>query len=865
MLFCFDDLVDDVRPGDKIQVTGIFRAVPLRATVKQRVVKSVFKTYVDVVHFRKVDELYNQGVDGFKDANAVDAVTMAKLGSCPKLHCFYEFKRIAADPLVYENLSHSLAPSIWELDDVKKGVLCQLFGGARKGGSGGPEKKHTRSDLNVLLCGDPGTSKSQLLSYVHKLAPRGIYTSGKGSSAVGLTASVVRDMETGDLVLESGALVLSDEGICCIDEFDKMSDSARSVLHEVMEQQTVSIAKAGIICSLNARASILASANPIESRYNPAKSVIENINILPTLLSRFDLIYLILDRPNADADRQLARHIVSMYYDGYTVSATTRTSEVIPMSVLSEYIAYAKKHVHPKLTEAAAADLIAGYLDLRRMGNSRKNITATPRQLESLIRISEALAKMKLSDAGGFNEREKVRSRLTCVFACLVTSSEVAEALRLMHVATQKAAMDPRTGTIDMDMITTGLATLDRQTLSVMVADLKLILEAAEGAMSLGEAKRKLDEARNAETKPTDFQSAIRLLEEESLVQISHGSLRKSTNDGYVNQSTFNHSTRNLSNDRSKSNNTGTRTNTSGVDTFRPIQAPADPTENYFPELMPFRIDHNEVLLTRAISRGAFGVVWLGHYHGQPVAIKRMIEGDDQAVLFSKEIQIMGRLKAPNIVEFIGSTWTSGMDLSAVTEFMDGGDVRTLLENPKIQLSWPAQKVNIAIDVALALAYLHGLTPKLIHRDLKSKNVLLTSNMVAKLSDFGLSRNRSYEETLTAGVGTVRWTAPEVMLGDIYSEISDVYSFGVVLSELDTREIPFDDQKSSKAGGAPDMSIVVKVARGELRPTFSPDCPASILQIAKACLQFDPALRPSSARVVEMLQQAKLEFTLNGQ
>ncbi|RHY26098.1 hypothetical protein DYB32_007873, partial [Aphanomyces invadans] len=473
MLFCFDDLVDDVRPGDKVQVTGIYRAVPLRATVKQRVVKSVFKTYVDVVHFRKVDELYNQG-GGFRDANAVDAITNAKLG-----------------------------------------VLCQLFGGARKGESG-PDKKHTRSDLNVLLCGDPGTSKSQLLSYVHKLAPRGIYTSGKGSSAVGLTASVVRDMETGDFVLESGALVLSDEGICCIDEFDKMSDSARSVLHEVMEQQTVSIAKAGIICSLNARASILASANPIESRYNPAKSVIENINILPTLLSRyerldvsplgpcsmFDLIYLILDRPNADADRQLARHIVSMYYDGYTVSATTRTSEVIKMSVLSEYIAYAKKHIHPKLTEAAAADLVAGYLGLRRMGNNRKNITATPRQLESLIRIAEALAKMKLSATG------------TCAIP-----------LRLMHVATQKAAMDPRTGTIDMDMITTGLATLDRQTLQTMVADLKQILD-AEGSMSLGDAKRKLDEARGTETKPTDFQSAIRLLEEDSVVQITHGTLR---------------------------------------------------------------------------------------------------------------------------------------------------------------------------------------------------------------------------------------------------------------------------------------------------------------------------------------------------
>ncbi|KAF0683436.1 Aste57867_24561 [Aphanomyces stellatus] len=330
-----------------------------------------------------------------------------------------------------------------------------------------------------------------------------------------------------------------------------------------------------------------------------------------------------------------------------------------------------------------------------------------------------------------------------------------------------------------------------------------------------------------------------------------------SNNDAYVNQSTYH---RQPTSGGATSKQASTR-RPGALNAVEVVKA-ADPADSFFSELLPYRIQHSEVLLVRAVSRGAYGVVWLGQYHGQPVAVKRMIEGDDQGVLFSKEIQTMGRLKAPNIVEFIGATWTSNNDLSAVTEFMDGGDVRTLLENQSVRLSWENEKIKMAIDIARALAYMHGLSPKLIHRDLKSKNVLLTSKMVAKLSDFGLSRNRSYEETLTAGVGTVRWTAPEVMLGDIYSEISDVYSFGVVLSELDTREIPFEDQKSSKGGGDIDMAIVVKVARGELRPSFSPDCPPSIQHVAKACLQFDPALRPSSARVVDMLLEAKAQ--LNG-
>jgi DNA replication licensing factor MCM4 len=372
-IYASDDLVDRFRTGDRVEVVGIYRAIPFRVKGQTQNIKTAYKTYIDLVNVNLLDKnsLYNRNHFNKLDERCKES----------------ELRALSQSDDMYERLMQSIAPSVFGHFDVKKGVLCQLFGGVAKHLDGG----RIRGDVNILLMGNPGVGKSKILEFVHKISPRGIYVSGRGSSAVGLTACVRVDMNSNMTILEPGALVLSDSGLCCIDEFDTMSESSRSVLHEVIEQQSISIAKGGVVCNLNARTSVLASANPIGGRYNSDMTVLDNIQLPTSLLSRFDLVYLMLDKPNDIIDKELARHIISSFWRDPPPNIQNNIDTV----TLRDYISYSKSVCFPVISDYASFILVKGYLYGR--STDANSFDSTPRYLESLIRISESLARMKLS------------------------------------------------------------------------------------------------------------------------------------------------------------------------------------------------------------------------------------------------------------------------------------------------------------------------------------------------------------------------------------------------------------------------------------------------------------------------------------
>lgn len=370
-VFCRGETTRQCLPGDHVTITGIF--LPL--------VKSGF-------NMRGGSALLS---DTYVDAHRIVCCTNSTTVDDSSAQLTEEELALLSEDDFYSKLAGSLAPEIYGLEDVKKALLLLLVGGTdRKRGD-----IKIRGNINVCLMGDPGVAKSQLLSFITRLAPRSQYTTGRGSSGVGLTAAVMKDPLTGQMILEGGALVLADQGVCCIDEFDKMADADRTAIHEVMEQQTISIAKAGIMTRLNARVSILAAANPAYGRYNPKRTIEQNIQLPAALLSRFDLLWLIQDRADRRNDLKMAQHIT--YVHQHCAQPPT-TTEALDMNLIRKYITLCKTK-EPTIPEDLSEYIVDSYVEMRRESrNSTDRTFTSARNLLGVLRLATALARLRLSN-----------------------------------------------------------------------------------------------------------------------------------------------------------------------------------------------------------------------------------------------------------------------------------------------------------------------------------------------------------------------------------------------------------------------------------------------------------------------------------
>jgi len=403
------DLVDNARPGDRIILTGIVR-------IEQESVAGVPRGQSGLYRLRiEGNNIEFLGGRGSKTSRKIQREEVSPEDE--KL-----IRALGHTPDVYQRLIDSFAPHIQGHSLIKEAILLLIVGSNQRSLGDGTK---IRGDINIFLVGDPGTAKSEMLKFCARIAPRGLYTSGRGSTAAGLTAAVVKD-KTGIMMLEAGAVVLGDQGLVCIDEFDKMKPEDRSALHEVMEQQSASIAKGGIVATLNARTSILAAANPMYGKYDPFKNITENVNLPIPLLTRFDLIFVVRDIPAKEKDEKIARHIIELH----TPQGTDKRS-VIDADLLTKYLSFSKKG-SPILTKEAEAKILDYYLQMRNV-ESEEMITVTPRQLEGIIRLSTARARLLMKDK--------------------VEEEDAERAIFLIQSMLEDAGVDVNTGKVDLGVL----------------------------------------------------------------------------------------------------------------------------------------------------------------------------------------------------------------------------------------------------------------------------------------------------------------------------------------------------------------------------------------------------------------------------
>jgi len=457
-VFLEDDLVGEIAPGDRVVVNGILHSMQRRRGTYRL---TAFDKTMEAISVESQELAFEEVEITPEDEK--------------------EILKISKDPELYKKMKESIAPTIYGMDVEKEALVLQLFGGLAKEM---PDGTRIRGDIHALLVGDPGTAKSQILTYMSKLAPRSVYASGKASSAAGLTAAAVRDeFGEGQWTLEAGALVLADMGIACIDEIDKMDETDRSALHQAMEQQEISVAKAGINATLKSRCALLAAANPKLGRFDEFLPLHEQINMPPALLSRFDLIFSILDKPNRTNDTDLATHILRTHKAGEVSENIARSKKskyktkdkeelmkivqpTFTPEFLRKYVAYSKRNIYPVMTDEALEILKNYYVDFR--NSSEETVTFTPRQLEAFVRLSEASARIRLSEE--------------------VTAEDAERAIRIVDQYLRRVGLDRETGRVDIDIIATGISHSQHDRMRILMDIIqRLCNESKDGSAARGD------------------------------------------------------------------------------------------------------------------------------------------------------------------------------------------------------------------------------------------------------------------------------------------------------------------------------------------------------------------------------------------